>query len=253
LPYLEQGALQQSGQNQGTVLTARRDDTNNWLGEKPLKVLIAPADNSPAKQVDWAWPYTFGGAARPVSLTSYVPNLRVFGQPKKDGDWSIWSVWGNSGGGQAKLQAISDGTSNTLFVVEKPMITGDAIVKFKDWGWSGQTGDNDGANVWSQTDQPPEGMALFGYNCNDPSQTWDDEDGIWWQGNCNFTGGEYYQPPRPNRPPEQRSWRNIYPIGSGGVQCLMGDGSVRSVSTSVSVIAWSAGVTPRGGEATNLD
>jgi len=34
---------------------------------------------------------------------------------------------------------------------------------------------------------------------------------------------------------------------------LMGDGSVRMISTSVSVQAWSAAVTPTGGEAVSLN
>jgi hypothetical protein len=33
----------------------------------------------------------------------------------------------------------------------------------------------------------------------------------------------------------------------------MGDGSVRNITTSISILAWSAAVTPNGGEAVSLD
>lgn len=42
-------------------------------------------------------------------------------------------------------------------------------------------------------------------------------------------------------------------MSSAGVQVAMMDGSVRNVTTSVSINAWSAAVTPDGGEAIGLD
>jgi prepilin-type processing-associated H-X9-DG protein len=111
---------------------------------------------------------------------------------------------------------------------------------------------------------PPEFMPFFGCNCNDPTQTWDDTYGQWWKGgstppnptqdNCHFGRAdiEYFQPPVPRPVANQQDAWNIYPINAGGVQVLMCDGSVRTVTTTVSVPAWSAGITPNGGESVSL-
>jgi prepilin-type N-terminal cleavage/methylation domain-containing protein len=260
LPYIEQDNLKRVGRAQNNVITDRSDISNRWLSADQLKVLIAPADPSPVKEVQWSWPFHFGGASLPVSLTSYAPNAQVFGQPRPTGTMSVWDVvWENAGGGRRTMVGVNDGTSNTLFVIEKPMITGDAVLQHKDWGYSGQTAPNtDGTSIWGMTDTQPEGVAFFGCNCNDPNVTWDDEYGQWWLGSCRFTfngvAREFYQPPRPRRPPDQQQWANIYPFSAAGtLQGLMGDGSVRTIQQSVSVPAWSAAVTPAGGEPIGLD
>ncbi len=260
LPFLEQDNLTKVGVWKNTVITERTDVAGRWISSEKLKVLQAPGDPSRAQEVSWSWPYNFGGNPAPTSLTSYVPNVQVFGQPTPGGGMSVWNVaWDNTGGGRAKTATVQDGLSNTMFVVEKPMITGDAILTFKDWGTSGATdpGYSDGANIWGMTDTQPEGLAFFGCNCNDPSVTWDDEYGQWWASNCWFTIGgvrqQYFQPPRPRRPPDQQNVFNIYPFSAGGTQALMGDGSVRNITPNVSVAAWSAAVTPQGGEVTPLD
>ena len=60
-------------------------------------------------------------------------------------------------------------------------------------------------------------------------------------------------PPVPRPIPTQQDAWNIYPMNAGGVQVLMCDGSVRTVSTTVSVRAWSAAVTPNAGESVTLE
>jgi prepilin-type processing-associated H-X9-DG protein len=103
---------------------------------------------------------------------------------------------------------------------------------------------------------PPEGMAFFGCNCNDPRVTWDDVDGQWWTGSCKGIGGdanEYFQPPVPRPQPGQQQAYNIYPFNSGGAQALMCDGSVRMIATNISVPVWSAGVTPSSGESAQIN
>ena len=92
---------------------------------------------------------------------------------------------------------------------------------------------------------------------NDPSITWDDNEGQWWMGDCHFTyngvSREYYQPPVTNRPPDQQSMWNIYPMHAGGTSnILLGDGSVRGITTNIDLIVWSAMITPAGGEAAVL-
>jgi prepilin-type N-terminal cleavage/methylation domain-containing protein len=259
LPYLEQQNLHDSiAGYQFFLLGQRKDDNTKMVGSTPLKVLQAPNDPSSYKQANWQWPFT-----NPAELvvqqtfTSYAPNARVFGRFKADGNMSVWDVsWSNAGGGTLKMTGISDGTSNTLAVVEKQMATGDATLNFMDWSTQGGTGTgfSDGVSMWAVTDTQPDGVAFFGCNCDDPTQTWDDKDGQWWLGNCKMAGGEFFHPPVPRPIPTQQNAFNIYPFNSGNVvQALLCDGSVRTITTSMSVPVWSAAVTHDGGESISLN
>ena len=112
--------------------------------------------------------------------------------------------------------------------------------------------------MWAVGDVTPEALSFFGTNCQDPN--FPNEDGQWWggaDGSCKFVVNgvvnQYFNPPRPRRPLNQQSWYNLYPINAAGNQALMGDGSVRLINTSVSIAAWSAAVTPNGGEVMSLD
>jgi hypothetical protein len=232
------------------------------VGSSPLSVLVAPNDFAFFQDVNWQWPYTNPSElVVKQTLTSYVPNARVFGQFTPSASMSVWDVsWSNAGGGKLRMTGITDGTSNTLAVVEKQMVTGDAILYFKDWGTYGGTapGFSDGVNIWGATDTQPEGVAFFGCNCDDPTQSWDNKDGQWWLGNCKFGGKfggvEYFHPPVARPIPAQQNAFNIYPFNAGNVVlALLCDGSVRNITTSISVQAWSAAVTHNGGEIVPLD
>jgi len=258
LPYLEQAGLHDSINGYAFYLhDTVKGDATKMVGSAKLKVLVAPNDPAPYDSIDWSWPYTGNETVYKQTLTSYAPNARVFGLPTGNDGFSVWDVaWNNAGGGKMKLQKIGDGTSNTMAVAEKGMVQGDAVLSYHDWSMVGTTGpQNDGVGTWASTDIPPEGMAFFGCNCNDPTQSWDDTDGQWWLGNCRMIAGdrnEYFQPPVARVVPTQQNAYNLYPINSGGVQILMCDGSVRMVTTTVSVRAWSAAVTPNGGESVTL-
>jgi prepilin-type processing-associated H-X9-DG protein len=191
-------------------------------------------------------------------LTSYVPSARAFGKEVPAGGQSVWNVVWDNASGEKKIGSFTDGTSNTIMEAEKPMITGDQVIKAQDWGVSGSAGKTDGANLWGKTDMAPEAIGFFGCNCNDPNVTWDDEEGQWWLGSCKFTVGgvtrEYYQPPARNRPRDQQIIWNIYPLHTGGLtNVLLGDGSVRGISNNIDIATWSAMVTPSGGEPKALD
>jgi prepilin-type N-terminal cleavage/methylation domain-containing protein len=262
LAYIEQDNLPKSlqGWTPYYLMAQRRDDPNKMGGSEHMKIYQAPADASPYKEINWSWPYTGTGSGHIFrqTLVSYAPNARVFGTPMPNGNMSVWDVaWGNAGGGIATTASFTDGMSNTLMVIEKPMVTGDATVFYRDWGIHNRTGDNDGVNGWAYTDTPPEGLAFFGCNCNDPSQSWDDTDGQWWMGRCFFTingvRAEYFQPPVQPRIRTQQHIYNIYPYTTGGPQALMADGSVRMIRLGITVQAWSAAVTPDGGEAMGLN
>jgi prepilin-type N-terminal cleavage/methylation domain-containing protein len=257
LPYLEQQNLHDSIAGYPYFLLGqRKDDSSKMVGSTSLKVLIAPNDAAPYQQVNWQWPYTNPPElVVQQTLTSYAPNARVFGQFTPGGTMSPWDVsWSNAGGGVMKVTGITDGTSNTLAVVEKQRVTGSTVVSFRDWGTSGDSSFNNGVSMWAVTDTQPDGIAFFGTNCKHPTQTWDAKDGQWWLSNCRFGAIESFQPPTVRPIPTQQNVFNIYPFNSGGiVQALLCDGSVRSISTSVSVAAWSAAVTPDGGEAIGLN
>jgi prepilin-type N-terminal cleavage/methylation domain-containing protein len=273
LPYLEQGPLHDDiAGYQWYLHGQRKDDSTKMVGSATVKVLQAPNDSSPYKQINWSWPYT--GTQNPEqiftqTLTSYVPNAQVFGTRAPWG-FSIWNViWDNAGGGTERIPAISDGSSNTLAVVEKQMVSGTKTIYYFDWSLrdaatgtygkgsgniNNSLGTSGGVNTWAVTDMPPEGLAFFGCNCKDPNATWDNNDGQWWRGDCYFGAYQYFQPPKPSRVRDQMNAYNIYSFNAGNtVQALFCDGSVKPISTSISVIAWSAAVTPAGGEAIQLD
>jgi prepilin-type N-terminal cleavage/methylation domain-containing protein len=254
LPYLEQQTLHDSivPPNPNFLPGQRKDDSTKVVGSATLKVLQAPNDSAPYTQVNWQWPYT--NPAELVvteTLTSYAPNARVFGKFTPGGTMSVWDVsWSNAGGGQMRVAGITDGTSNTLAVVEKQMVTGNSQLSFKDWSTIGDNNFTAGCNMWAVTDTQPDGIAFFGCNCKDPNATWDTQAGQWWLGNCRFGGTvEYFQPPVPRPIPTQQNPFNIYPFNAGNVtHALMCDGSVRAISTNINVRVWSAAVTPAGGE-----
>jgi len=164
-----------------------------------------------------------------------------------------------------KIPSIGDGTSNTLAVVENQMVRGNKVLYYKDWGLHDAGGSSNtnnalgvpcGITTWAVTDMPPEGIASFGNNCKDPNQTWD-VNGQYWlgTGNCRMPGQvfETFLPPAPRVIQSQQNAYNIYPFNAGGLQALMCDGSVRVISQSVSIWAWSAAITPNGGEVIGLD
>jgi len=260
LPFLEQSTLHDSIPQYPYFLEGQRaDNPNLMIGSTPLKVLVAPNDSPPYTVANWQWPFT--NPTEEVfeqTFTNYVPNARVFGKFTPAGTMSVWDVaWSNAGAGRTSIADITDGTSNTLAVVEKQQVTGAGVVSFKDWGTIGDPNFGNGCNMWAITETQPDGLAFFGCNCKDPTQTWDNQNGQWWLGSCKFADagpGEYFQPPQPRPIPTQQNVCNIYPINAANViQVLLCDGSVHGITTAVSVQAWSAAVTPNGGETLPLE
>ncbi len=256
LPFIEQDNLHKDINGyQFYLMAQRKSDGSKMVGSDTPKTYISPLDDSAYRTVNWSWPYTGGGATYQMGLVSYAPNLRVFGTGAKG--WESWKVmWWHAGAGVAKTGTVTDGLSNTLFVAEKNMVTGDRQMSYKDWDvtnrWAAQ---EQGINMWATTDTPEAGLPYFGQNCNNPGTTSDDEYGEWWRADCRYAAGqpESFQPPRRRLVRAQQNFHNLYPMSPGGVQVLMGDGSVRTVNTAVSMPAWSAAVTPDGGESLALN
>jgi prepilin-type N-terminal cleavage/methylation domain-containing protein len=255
LPFLEQQTLRNQVQSQYfTVNAVRVDDKTKMVASEALPVLQAPNDSPPYQTATWQWPYS-NEVPFQLTFTSYVPNARVFGTKTPGGTCSVWDVaWANAGAGTMKVVGITDGTSNTLAVVEKQQVTGAGVVSFKNWATIGDPNFMNGVSIWTITDTQPDGLGFFGCNCRDPnSGGWDAQYGQWWLGSCKFKSGEFFQPPAPRPIPSQQNVFNIYPFNSGGVVlALLCDGSVRSITTSISVEAWSAAVTPNNGEPIGL-
>ena len=257
LPFVEQENLHRDINGYPYYLMGqRRSDPSKMVGSDTPKTYVSPLDTSPYKYVNWSWPYTGGGAVYKMGLVSYAPNVRVFGLPTRSAGWQSWTVmWWHSGAGVASPATMTDGLSNTIVVVEKSMVTGDRQMYYKDWDvvnrWAAQ---EQGINMWATTDTPEAGLPVFGYTCNDPGVTWDDEYGQWWRSDCRFAAGqpEFFQPPRRRLVPSQQNFHNLYEMSPGGVQGLLGDGSVRNFPTSLPIPVWSAAVTPNGGEAIGL-
>ena len=252
LPYIEQANLHNQA-DEDFIMSTQKQNNAKMVGSDIPKTYVAPYDASPYNEVDWSWPYTGGGATYKMKLCSYVPNVRAVGSGSPG--WSVWNVaWNNSGGSSRKLEQMTDGTSNTMVIAEKPMVTGAGNMSYASWSIKGRSGQS-GINMWCTTDTPPEGLPMFGTNCNDTGTTSDDEFGQWWLGSCQFASSPYetFQPPRRNLVRSQQNIYNIYPMSSSGIHVAMGDGSVRNISTNISIPAWSAAITPSGGEAIGLD
>jgi len=239
-------------------MARRTDDATQMVGSTQLKVLQSPTDSSPYKEMDWSWVWTThpNGIPYKQSLTSYAPNVRVFGQDF-NGSWTGSQVaWSNVGGGVQTLNSITDGTANTLGVIEKQMVTGLGTLTWANYTLSGTVGSFNGAHVWATTDITDALIPFFGTTCNDPNSAADDVYGVYNRANCRFGNtdpNEYFHPPSRLLIPSQQRHHNIYPFTSGGVQAVMMDGSVKSITTSVNIRAWSASVTPRGGEAESIN
>ncbi|MCX7664634.1 MAG: DUF1559 domain-containing protein [Gemmataceae bacterium] len=263
LPFIEQEALYNDilG-HRYFIMDRRRSDPSQIPGGTVPSTYIAPYDASPYRRVNWSWPWT--GPVTPNSgtdyvyqmgLISYAANVRALGNTSRG--MESWKVaWWNVGGGRKQMGNIQDGTSNTILLAEKQMVTGQGNMFYVSWSVQGSTGSQTGGiNMWATTDTPETGVPFFGTTCNDPTQTWDDTYGQWWLASCRFAGQpfETFQPPRPRLIPSQQNFYNLYPMSAGGVQVAMFDGSVRTVSTRVSIPAWSAAVTDNGGETFTLD
>ncbi len=261
LPFIEQENQARDLPSWGRyyIMGQRPSNSRQIGGTTVPKTYISPLDNSPYQTIDWSWPYTGAGSSDifKMGLVSYAPNLRMFGTPSKQGDWTPWkTMWWHTGAGNAKVGMITDGLSNTLGVVEKNMVAGGNVIAYRDWGLS-NTGNSSwhggGVQMFASTDTPENGLPVFPLMCDDPSVTWDDEYGQ-YRDNCRFGSStfEYFNTPRRRLIPQQQSHASIYAMSSGGIQALMMDGSVRGISTSVSVLSWSAAVTPAGNESLGL-
>jgi hypothetical protein len=204
--------------------------TANIQPPTPVKTYQAP--NDPTNQ------------SQGYFVTSYLVNEEVF-----DGSRSI--------------QGITDGTSNTILFTEGYFqCAGNGSYDGVDTNGN-QVNYNRTQALWQA---PPEWGGTFVF----PSFTYVNKlasfrrhtgymsSGPWlWNGTQWVIGQAGFVPPATfqTRPTPGNSCNPRLPQGlsSGGIYVLLGDGSVRSVSSGVSVATWHAAITPAGGEVLGSD
>jgi prepilin-type N-terminal cleavage/methylation domain-containing protein len=232
LPYIEQGSIY-SGNTWGNSIYGPMPGGNNAnvvLGQK-LTLLQSPTDYSLTDGLQASWSWVNGGAPVNVSLTSYAPNYRVFAS--RGTDQNFWEIWRNNGAGSATVASMIDGLSNTMVVSEKMgrcggNATGNAIQN--DWStYRSAWGINNAGNNTPLF----AGVATQGTD-------WSHNRGPW-------------EVPQARPTPENCQYWKVQAFTSGGVQVLLGDGSVKNVTSNISFQTWSAAITPNGGETVGSD
>jgi prepilin-type N-terminal cleavage/methylation domain-containing protein len=241
LPFLEQGPLFQMGQGGLNAMVQEPIDPTKLVGSEQLKVLISPTDYSIDKQTQMSWGWLASNQTFNVALTSYAPNYKVFGTDMGSPNApttliSTSGMWNGVGAGARNMTGISDGTSNTLFVAETLMVKGTAVSTFNNYSQT-KPAWNTGVATWGVGSCNAEFIAHFG-----------GVDESWTTAN---TGP--WLPPQTRPTGNNANWWQPQALTAGGCQCLMGDGSVRNVRSSVDKFAWSAAITPNGGETLPLD
>jgi len=168
--------------------------------------------------------------------TSYLANFHAFGGGW-DEDWQI-------GGKAAIPRTFPDGTSNSIGFFESMSICGDP---------SAPTGISYVEHIWGEDGQNS------GPSAEMPSRQGNNVRFVpaWW---AYYPGGfpNHSQPPAgypfnyitvPQTQPAQKNCdpRRLQSLSAGGIQVLLMDGSVRSVSSGISQPTWATAIIPNDG------
>jgi prepilin-type N-terminal cleavage/methylation domain-containing protein/prepilin-type processing-associated H-X9-DG protein len=214
LPYIEQGNLWNGYAGSYNVIPPGTLDIRNF----GVQLYVCPSDPTINDLTD---PTTGWG------VSSYAANFQVFGSriPNPQSVTSATTfTWPPVGwDGQAKLTGtFVDGTSNTIGVVEKYGSVGNVPLQYPATG-----------NFWAHGEWDVHYMALFEV-----------------QGRSIVGPTSVFQP-QPTKP--QAVWNLTQQIHTGGMNALLMDGSVRSITSSISGTTWWAACTPAGGEVLGSD
>jgi prepilin-type N-terminal cleavage/methylation domain-containing protein len=221
LPYVEQDALYQRARVESDIdqtypcnysQKAGTYDSRLRLGGEFIQVYVCPADGSqPYVKPNWGW----GGSCYAANYQVFAAGPARVAHPCAVTNLANWQ-------GKAVLgRTIGDGTSNTIFFVEK----------YANCNSTGPypTGQPDGGTMWARWDwtdywQPTFAAFVLGPASMFQSAPWPHTRG----GPCN---------PRVAQTPHH-----------GVMNVGMGDGSVRSLSASLDGNTWWAMCTPDGSE-----
>jgi prepilin-type N-terminal cleavage/methylation domain-containing protein len=233
LPYIEQDNMFKQYKNlggddikgmaiTGTSNRLRYGDSPNveFVTSQRLKILTCPSDTPNPGAIST----TIGGVVYRITSHNYVANYGNTNNYQVNITTPVTLTFGGAPFGWApqigKLPAIPDGTSNTMLASETLQGIGSDLRGFTWWAPGAQF-----TTVYAPNTSSPD---IVTQNCNNqPAQ------GL----PCVNNGG---------------SW-NIQAARSrhtGGVQAVMGDGSVRFVQQSIDINIWRATSTTRGGEVT---
>jgi prepilin-type N-terminal cleavage/methylation domain-containing protein len=248
LPYIEQESLQKLIISQGT------STYNNAAAVTPIKILVCPSDTSVSN----------GVLPNLKGATSYVPNTQVFG---------------NSNSANATLTTLNcalrstynmgslsnrDGTSNTIIFFEQ----------FASASISPGAAGSSGQNAWAMPIYGSVAVGTGSVVANDilhvgypryatvngqiiaPGAVPFVVGTAGYGSRPSVTVGEVYIHPFPALPPTSvpiraglNSGNNIInPLHSGATPVAMGDGSVKSVSSGITVSTWAFLIRPDDGQ-----
>ncbi|HEY1378381.1 MAG TPA: DUF1559 domain-containing protein [Gemmataceae bacterium] len=208
LPYIEQEPLYRAAGASAADYLAN--------AKTVVSTFIAPLDNSSPTLLT-----TVGGTAWAAS--NYAANHPIFGYPGNGTNWTGFANndWDNKG---RKIQNISDGASNTVMFGERYAVC------------------SSGGSLWAyrNTDPAPTNPAFPGWARMSffPAN---------WTSNNHST--PFTAVPPQNAPLVANcSPYNLQSFSNSGCQVSMCDGSVRSVTTSISSVVWFAAVWPDDGQ-----
>jgi hypothetical protein len=211
---------------------------NGTLQQTQVKTYICPSDPTiTVPQYQWV-----------KAVSSYGFNAQVF---------TVAYPWGWGAGFQRFPASIVDGTSNTIFFMDKEIIeSGNPNWSPDEQGNAGTTGAF-GLNFW-----PDWGPALYSPESNDQA-------GAPQQGNPNLTQGNWGGINNSHFQVKQQTVGNGSPVctlppwcsngnlGSSphtaGINVGLGDGSVRFVTQGVSTQTWWFAITPNMGDILGSD
>jgi prepilin-type N-terminal cleavage/methylation domain-containing protein len=226
LPYYEQGAISNNISNWTGSGLGQVGNTPQAAMSQPIKILVAPNDPSGGNGIHtrgfnagWMWQPAQSNGGVDVALCSYACNFQVFGRPEQV-PGNPWD-WQNTAG-KKNMAALTDGTSNVIFIAEKR----------KGCGPNGS----------------PNNTNTFGTAWGHPA------DDRYWPTFARIPvstapplAQRQYPTPQFNVTNANCDNNRAHAMSGAVILVGMGDGSVRGVASSITQVTWSQAVVPNDG------